>query len=299
MPPQVLLLLAYFGNTLSASVSLCLCLCLSVSLSRSLSHTPTHTHTHTHKDTQPTRPRPPPPPRAPGPMAPHTRDPFPTPFRRDTHCTREKTIRQTDSGSGLGVAEGKVPRLPAPATNGSGCLGIGRWPGWVRLLAASGDTGRLWRRPWTGDKARDEPSPPPCLPLPGRPRRALGAGSPGAWSLSRRPPAACSHGADAHAHAHAHAHYWRGPATEAAGAAGEALCGPRPWVHGWFSGRILTCQQNCIYRLCRGWVWLAHCSWPRLAVGQLSPIFASQNQPHKKSTYITMMPKKEPSFSTY
>ena len=203
-----------------------------------------HTHTHTHKDTQPTRPRPPPPPppRAPGPMAPHTRDPFPTPFRRDTHCTREKTIRQTDSGSGLGVAEGKVPRLPAPATNGSGCLGIGRWPGWVRLLAASGDTGRLWRRPWTGDKARDEPSPPPCLPLPGRPRRALGAGSPRAWSLSCRPPAACSHGADAHAHAHAH--YWRGPATEAAGAAGEALCGPRPWVHGWFSGRILACHAG-------------------------------------------------------
>ena len=175
-------------------------------------------------------------------MAPHTRDPFPTPFRRDTHCTREKTIRQTDSGSGLGVAEGKVPRLPAPATNGSGCLGIGRWPGWVRLLAASGDTGRLWRRPWTGDKARDEPSPPPCLPLPGRPRRALGAGSPRAWSLSCRPPAACSHGADAHAHAHAH--YWRGPATEAAGAAGEALCGPRPWVHGWFSGRILACHAG-------------------------------------------------------
>ncbi|XP_044904568.1 basic proline-rich protein-like [Felis catus] len=97
-------------------------------------------------------------------MAPHTRDPFPTPFRRDTHCTREKTIRQTDSGSGLGVAEGKVPRLPAPATNGSGCLGIGRWPGWVRLLAASGDTGRLWRRPWTGDKARDEPNRPPPAP---------------------------------------------------------------------------------------------------------------------------------------
>ena len=130
-------------------------------------------------------------------MAPHTRDPFPTPFRRDTHCTREKTIRQTDSGSGLGVAEGKVPRLPAPATNGSGCLGIGRWPGWVRLLAASGDTGRLWRRPWTGDKARDEPSPPPCLPLPGRPRRAaprralggLALRVPGACLADRPPPA--------------------------------------------------------------------------------------------------------------
>ena len=75
---------------------------------------------------------------------------------------------------------------PAVWGSGAGQAGSGSWLPLATL-------GRLWRRPWTRDKAQDEPSPPPCLPLPGRPRRAAPQGLalrvPGACLADRPPPA--------------------------------------------------------------------------------------------------------------